>query len=705
MADRIKGITIEIGGDTTKLSTALKGVNKEIKSTQDQLKDVDRLLKLDPKNTELLRQKQVLLKQAISQTGDKLKTLNEAEKQLKNAGVDKNSEQFMALRREIAATESQHKQLTDESKKTAKALKENTTAAKAAHAAYEGLKGAAKVAGTAIAAVGTAAATATVAATKAMVDATVSGAKYADELLTQSEITGISTDKLQEYAYAAELVDVSVDTMTGAMARSIRSMSAAREGTGAAAEAYATLGVSVLDSAGELRDSEDVFWDTIEALGKIDNETERDALAMELFGKSAQELNPLIAAGSDKMKALAEEAHAAGAVLDNETLQAYGAFDDELQKLKNNAGAAKNALGTALLPVLTELGGKGVEALSMLTGAINAADGDIGQMVDNILGLLPALLKELEARIPEVLAFVQKLFAQIVTAVAQALPSIIQTVVTLLPSLIQTIIDSIPVILAAFWDVVNALIDWLVQPDTLANLITAAIQLVVAIASGIIKGLPELIARLPELVLAIADALIQNLPILLDAIWEIIGAVISAFSNVDWGKVWEGIVNAAKRVWENVKKIFEPVGNWFKKIWDGIVSGLKAALNIGIKAINKLIEGVNKFIAPVRKIISQVGNLLGSNLTMDDVKIPSIPMLARGGVLASGSAIVGEAGPELLTMAGNRAVVTPLTTNNNTVDAPVTINIYAAKGQNVNELADAVARRIQLHVSSKMGAY
>ena len=91
MADRIKGITIEIGGDTTKLSTALKGVNKEIKSTQDQLKDVDRLLKLDPKNTELLRQKQVLLKQAISETGEKLKTLNEAEKQLKNAGVDKNS--------------------------------------------------------------------------------------------------------------------------------------------------------------------------------------------------------------------------------------------------------------------------------------------------------------------------------------------------------------------------------------------------------------------------------------------------------------------------------------------------------------------------------------------------------------------------------------------------------------------------------------
>ena len=75
MADRIKGITVEIGGDTTGLSRALSGVNKDIKNTQTQLKDVERLLKLDPSNTELLSQKQKLLKDAIGETKNKLEQL------------------------------------------------------------------------------------------------------------------------------------------------------------------------------------------------------------------------------------------------------------------------------------------------------------------------------------------------------------------------------------------------------------------------------------------------------------------------------------------------------------------------------------------------------------------------------------------------------------------------------------------------------
>lgn len=82
MADRIKGIVVEIGGDTTGLSKALSGVNREISSTQNQLRDVERLLKLDPTNTQLLEQKQRLLASAISQTKEKLDTLKTAEKQV-----------------------------------------------------------------------------------------------------------------------------------------------------------------------------------------------------------------------------------------------------------------------------------------------------------------------------------------------------------------------------------------------------------------------------------------------------------------------------------------------------------------------------------------------------------------------------------------------------------------------------------------------
>ena len=104
---RIKGLTIEIGGDTTQLSESLHDVNKSITSTQAQLKDVEKLLKLDPTNTEMLAQKQELLTQAISKTEEKLETLKDAavqaEKQLGEGKISQ--EQFAALQREIAATE------------------------------------------------------------------------------------------------------------------------------------------------------------------------------------------------------------------------------------------------------------------------------------------------------------------------------------------------------------------------------------------------------------------------------------------------------------------------------------------------------------------------------------------------------------------------------------------------------------------------
>lgn len=116
MADRIAGITVVIDGDTTKLSTALSGVNKQISSTQSQLKDVEKLLKLDPSNTELLTQKQALLKDAVDATKTKLQSLKDAQSQLDASGVEKSSSQYQALQREIIATEESLKGLESQQK-------------------------------------------------------------------------------------------------------------------------------------------------------------------------------------------------------------------------------------------------------------------------------------------------------------------------------------------------------------------------------------------------------------------------------------------------------------------------------------------------------------------------------------------------------------------------------------------------------------
>ena len=185
---------------------------------------------------------------------------------------------------------------------------------------------------------------AAVAAGKALVDMAVEGAAYADTVLTEATVTGIATDKLQEYMYAAELVDVSTDTLTKSMAKNIKSMKSAADGSAAYAEAYERLGVSVTDANGQLRDSDAVYWELIDSLGQVENETERDALAMQVLGKSAQELNPLIEAGATRMSELGDQARAAGYVVSEEMLNAYGALDDQLQYLSVGATAAKEGV-------------------------------------------------------------------------------------------------------------------------------------------------------------------------------------------------------------------------------------------------------------------------------------------------------------------------------------------------------------------------
>lgn len=131
MANRIQGITVEIGGDTTKLTTALKGVNSEIRNTQSQLKDVEKLLKLDPHNSELLAQKQRLLTDAIGETKDKLEALKSAQQQVQQQFErgDITKDQYDALQREIIETEQNLKDLEKQAEDTNTSLSGFTHAA------------------------------------------------------------------------------------------------------------------------------------------------------------------------------------------------------------------------------------------------------------------------------------------------------------------------------------------------------------------------------------------------------------------------------------------------------------------------------------------------------------------------------------------------------------------------------------------------
>ena len=221
----------------------------------------------------------------------------------------------------------------------------------------------------------------------AFVKCSVDVASFADELNTLSATTGITTTELQKLQYAADFVDVSVDTMTESMTKLTQTMSKARDGSSEAQEAFKKLKIRVTDSQGALRDSNEVFYETIDKLGKIKNETERDALAMKLFGKSAKELNPLIEAGSKKLKELGVEAENLGLIMGEEDLAKANQFNDALERMKDVADGLKNSLGLVLLPILTAL----FEALSAIPVPVLKTIVIIASVVASILLIVKAI--------------------------------------------------------------------------------------------------------------------------------------------------------------------------------------------------------------------------------------------------------------------------------------------------------------------------
>lgn len=252
-------------------------------------------------------------------------------------------------------------------------------------------------------------AAAIVKAEKAMISMTKESAAFADNIITLSMQTGQSTQQLQEFAYASELIDVSVDTLQGSLTKLTNNMQDTMNGTGNAKASFDKLGVSVTNADGSMRSANDVFYETIDALGQVKNETERDAMSMDIFGRSAQDLNPLIIQGSQTLKAYADEAHNVGYVLDDEALSALGAVDDAYQRLQKTQEGVKNQLSAEFAPYLEEFygdvttmvkdGGKAlkdsgiVDAFGMLLETV----GDIlNPMSDLSNNRVPALTKALQ---------------------------------------------------------------------------------------------------------------------------------------------------------------------------------------------------------------------------------------------------------------------------------------------------------------------
>lgn len=598
----IKGITVEINGDTRNLTSALKNVNGAIVTTKNDLKQVERLLKLDPKNTELLAQKQRLLSQRVEATANKLQTLktaaSQAKEQLELGTITQG--QYDALQREIIETE----KALEDAKKSADSFNASLTKISATASAVADKAGmvAQKTKGLSLAAAGL---------LGGLGAAAYSAVTAADDLNTLAKQSGFTTEELQKMSYASDLIDTSMEDIVSSAAKLRKSMVSTSKDTQAA---FDTLGVSVKDANGHMRDSSEVYWDVVDALSRVTNETERDQLAMQLLGKSADSLAGIVDDGGAALRQLGDEAERAGLIMSQDTLDGLNAVNDQIDTLKATSKALLLETGAkaleAAMPVLQQviviisqifewIGSLNTQQISMLVTilAIVAA-------ISPVAGIISSIASAISALIPLI---------GTITAFCAANPIVIMiaAVVALFAVLVATVIDS--------WDEIKA--GW----QMLVESIKAGFQQIKDDAVNTYQAVAEKAHQAAEDIRQKAEAIV------------------------------EAIVAGFQMAWAMAQSTFESICSLAASIANTVIGLVESAVNAAISRVNAVISVINS-------VASAVASFVGASYSgISQVRSVSLPRFAKGGSISNGTALVGEEGPELLSINGGRATVQPLT--------------------------------------------
>lgn len=386
----------------------------------------------------------------------------------------------------------------------------------------------------------------------------------ADEILRMANTYSLTTDKIQELKYAAELVDVPLDTMTSSFSRLTMSMGEAKKEGSEQRALFDELKVSIFGVDGQLRTTNEVWLESIDALGRINNQAERDRISLKLFGKSAADLNPLIVAGSAALKQFGIEAHTSGSVVDTELLVAAAKLDDALNRIKSTAGAVVMKLGAQFAP--------GVEAV------VNVVAGYMTRFSN--------LISDNGLSAEEKLQAATTLVAKIVLEIRDGLPKMLESGIEILKTLITGILTAIPVVVPTLVDLVVSIVDFIIE--MLPMLLDAGIKIVVGLALGIAEAAPKLIPAIVKLLVDLIAIIYENFPLILDAGLQIVIGLV------------KGIVDAIPVLIEAIRTLVEGM---IDAIIDSLPIIILAAVEIVLALVFGILENIPLIVGTIPRII------------------------------------------------------------------------------------------------------
>ena len=596
-----------------------------------------------------------------------------------------------------------------------------------------------------------------VAAGKAFVDSAKQTANMADEIDKTSQKLGLSSKSYQEWDYVMKICGTEMSSMTTGLKTLTNKLDDAKNGSESAQAMFSALGISLEDISTMSR--EDLFTKTISGFQSMADSTERAALANDLFGKSGQNLAPLFNMSADATQELITKANDLNMIMSDDAVKSGASYKDSLTTLEGAMTGLKNNIMSQFMPSLTTMtegfaeavNGKGTEKLTkgikdLMKKLKEVAPVALKAMSD--IGI--ALIQGIGPLLPDLVSTVFNLLISAIVTVTGMIPEMMPSIIAGLEGIMTALLNALPVIISGLTTLIMSIVTWLSSGDNVSNFVHGLIEMCVQIVNSISMILPVLLPAIITIISEICKALTEpsTIKMLIDSALTLIGAVAVAIWNslpAIWNGIWGILTNwgdllgdalywTVEKIKGTFSTIVETVKGWgsnilgfFTGLWTTVTDGAKKGLenlknkftsifdnvkNVVKNAIDK-IKSFFKFEWSLPKIKMPHFTIKGS-FSLNPPKVPSFgiswyakamdePYILNNATIfgASNGKLLGggERGSEVVV--GTEKLMDMI--SGAVGGQNITINVYGAEGQNVNDLAEVIAVKLE-NMTRRRGA-
>lgn len=614
MADDF-GLRLGIEGEKD-FKQALSDINKNFKVLGSEMKLVASQFEKNDNSISALSSRNEVLNKQIDAQKNKIETLRAAlknasesfgenDKRTKNWQIQLNNAEaaLNGMERELKDNQAQMNKVGDAADKMGDEIKRSGKQADDSRSGFESLKSTLSTVGAALGATIAAIGTAAVAAGKKIWDMTNDTAAAGDEIDKQSQKLGISAENYQKLSYAMERSGADVEDFRKGAMNITKELANMQNGVNGAGSMFKQLGVSVQNADGSFKSTEDVLLSTIDALSKMQDETKRNALAQSVFGRSYQEVLPLLNSGSDGIRELMEEAEKYGMVMSDDAVKASAAFEDSLTKLKGTINGVKNSIMSQLLPGFTaitdgfsELVSGNKEGSEMIKNGIQNVIGTVKNMIPQVVSLLTTIG---EAILEEAPAVLESLSTSIIDLLPDAfdfalndvLPNLVTSVLNIGAQLFSSLSDALPDLMTSLSESLVTIYTDLFSADNITGAVEMVLGFIQNVISGLGEALPILLDGVKQLTLGLIEAAPDIFSMIVGTIPDLIDQISLVIKN-GLPVLVQGAIELISAICDNLPTIILELLDNLPRILESISSTLSDNIPILIQCGIDLVKGL-----------------------------------------------------------------------------------------------------------------